>query len=96
MNGFGARWVNNVWDETVFENPLFDVTKYSTIKGIFRSVFQGLPYSVNLNIAMTQATMLVHMVFVGLQRPSHLALRVPLSAICMALDQVGLLSFFSH
>ena len=94
-NGFGARWANNVWDEMVFENQLFHVTKYSTINGTFRIVFQGLLYTANLNVTMTQGTRLVHMVFVGLQRPSHRALRAPLSANCMALDQVVLFSSFS-
>ena len=46
MNGFGARLANSVWDEMVFENQLFHVTKYSTINEILR--IQGLLYTANL------------------------------------------------
>ena len=75
---------------------LFYVTKYSTINGIFRIVVQGLLYTANLNIAMTQGTRLVHKVFVALQSPSHRALSAPLFANCMALGQVVLFRSFSQ
>ena len=56
MNGFGERLANSVWDEMVFENHLFHVTKYSTINGIFRIVLQGLLHTANFNFTMTQWT----------------------------------------
>ena len=93
MNGFGARLANNVWDEMVFENHFFQVTKHSTINEIFG--IQGLLYTANINITMTQGTRLMHMVFVGMQPPSDRALPALLAANCVALKQVVFLFFFS-
>ena len=89
MNGLGGRLANNVWDEMVFENHCFTGQNYPQLMEYFASWSR-----IFLNIAMTQGTRLVHMLFVGLQRPSHRALRDPLSANCVALDQVVLFSSF--